>query len=54
MDAVKSLLEVDEVYEWSLPFTALLSDVPESEDLVNTTLAFPESSLFVSDSCVYC
>lgn len=37
VDAVKSLLEVNEVdVKLSLPFTALLNDVSESEDLVNT------------------
>ena len=55
VDAVKSLLKVNEVYvELPLPFTALLNDVPESEDLVDTSLSFSETCLFVAEYFVNC
>lgn len=54
MDAVKSLLEVKVYVEWSLSFTTLLNNVPESEYMVNASFAFPKASLFVSEYSVNC
>lgn len=55
MDAIKSLLEVYEVdVKLSMPFTALLNDIPESEDLVDASFHFPKTGLFITEYLVHC
>ena len=50
MDAIRCLFKIHNVdIKISLPFCTLLDDVSESEDLMDTTLTFPKSSLFFSN-----
>ena len=49
VNAVKCLFEVDEVdVQTSLPFSALLNDVPKGEYVVNTTSSFSKASLLLA------
>ena len=49
MNAIKCFFKIHKVkMKFSLPFCTLLDDVSESEDLMETTLSFPKSSLLFS------
>ena len=49
MNTIKSLFKIHKVdIKFSLPFYALFDNVSESEDLIDTTISFPKSSLFFS------
>ena len=49
MNAFKWLFKIYKVdVKFSLPFCTLFNDVLESQDLMDTTLSFPKSSLFFS------
>ena len=49
MNAIKCLFKTHKVdIKFSLPFCTLFDDISEGEDLIDTTLSFPKSSLFFS------
>ena len=55
VDAVESFLEMNIVdVQVHLPFSALLDDVVQSEDLVRASSSFSKTCLLLSDSLVHC
>ena len=53
MNAIKCFFKIHKVdRKFSLPFCTLFDDVSESEDLIDTTLSFPKSSLLFSESAI--
>ena len=53
MNAIKCFFKIHKVYiKFSLPFCTLFDDVLENEDLIDTTLSFPKSSLLFSQSAI--
>ena len=55
VDAVDCLLQVHKVeLELSLPFSALLDDVTQCEDLVYASSTLPEAHLFLPQLLTYC